>query len=127
MMELYLCDQNAQFAGGIYRDRDQNLHFLNGVVNLGCGQERVLVEPKDRPGHSVCSYVPMGDRIEFRGGWGNCHKVLASRMRIHNKGKIPLKIFFDTQPETWTIQPGEVKQLTKECCDGSSDKACEEG
>ena len=117
MIDLYLCDRNAQFAGGIYRDKDQKLHFLNGVVSLGFGQERVMVEPKGLPDITLCSYVPMGDRIEFRGGWGKIQKALASRMRIHNQGKIPLKIFFDTQPETWTIQPGEVRQLTQEGCD----------
>lgn len=126
MIELYLCNDHIQFDSGLYVDGHGRPHVLEAVLNLGHGHHHVAVMRKDRPFATVCTYIPMGDCIKLYSMFCQ-QQEYANRIVIHNVGTSPLKISFERYPEVWTIQPGEAKRLTRECCDDAAEKAYEEG
>ena len=120
MIELYLCNDHIQFDSGLYVDDHGSPHVLDAVVNLGRVHHNVAVVRKDRPFATVCTYIPMGDCIKLYSMFYHQQKY-ARRFVVHNIGTSPLKITFERNPESWTIQPGQARRLTKECCDGAGE------
>ena len=70
----------------------------------------------------ICKYLPTGACIELNSMIYH-QEEYASRIVVHNSGTSPLKVSFERHPEVWTIQPGEAKRLTRQNCDGSTEKA----
>ena len=118
LIELYLCDENWQFAAGFYYDSEKQPHPLVGSVHLGTFQDSVMVCLEENRGICTCRYFPMGTRIEFYNTlYGQ--QDYSRRILIHNTGETPLEIRFQHFRATWTILPGESKTITPFCADGA--------
>ena len=98
---------------------------LEDVVHLGLRNDFVQLERLDTPGVIQCKYFPKGDSVEFYTKLFG-HAEYASRFVVHNAGKSTLKIYFERNPEIWTIQPGETRRLTQGRSDGVMAMACGE-
>lgn len=121
LIELFLTTSGYQFAAGFYYDAQKQPHPLEQSVHLGMFQDSVLIRVKDdRFGRYVCRYFPLGSKITF---YDTLYKQqdYSVRMLIHNNGKIPLQIEFQGFKATWTIQPGEAKEIQPFCADGADD------
>lgn len=118
LIELYLCDENSQFAAGYYYDGEKQPHTLIGSVHLGTFQDSVMVCLAEEPGVCTCRFFPMGHTIEFYNTlYGQ--QDYSRRILIHNTGKSPLVIQFEGFQATWTIQTNESKMIMPFCADGA--------
>lgn len=126
LIELYLCDENWQFATGFYYDSEKKPHPLVGDLHLGTFQDSVMVCLEESRGICTCRYFPMGSVIEF-------YDTLYRQQEypypflIHNTGKTPLEIRFQRFKATWTILPGKAKTITPFCADGADEDEEEQG
>lgn len=110
LIELYLCDQNYQFAAGFYYDADKQPHQLKDSVHLGNFQDSVLIFESDNFSNCVCRYFPFGSTVEFYNTLYQ-QQDYSRRILIHNTGAIPLTIQFQGFKDTWTIQPGAFQMI----------------
>lgn len=118
LIELYLCDENSQFAAGYYYDDEKQPHTLIGSVHLGTFQDSVMVCLEEEPGICTCRFFPKGHTIEFYNTlYGQ--QDYSRRILVHNTGKSPLLIQFEGFRATWTILPGESKWIQPFCADGA--------
>ena len=118
LIELYLCDENWQFAAGFYYDSEKQPHPLVGSVHLGTFQDSVMVCLEENRGICTCRYFPMGSVVEFYDTFYR-QQDYSRRILIHNTGKTPLEIRFQHFRATWTILPGESRTITPFCADGT--------
>lgn len=109
LIELYLCEQNYQFAAGFYYDANKQPHQLKDSVHLGI-QDSVLIFQSDNFSNCVCRYFPFGSTVEF---YDTIYQQqdYSQRILIHNTGTIPLTIHFQGFKDTWTIQPGASQMI----------------
>ena len=111
LIELYLCDQNYQFAAGYYYDADKQPHPLTDSVHLGTFHDSVLIFQSDNFANCVCRYYPLGSTVEF---YDTIYQQqdYSRRILIHNTGSTPLTIRFQGFQASWIIQPGETEMIT---------------
>lgn len=111
LIELYLCDQNYQFAAGYYYDADKQPHQLKDSVHLGTFQDSVLISQSDNFSNCVCRYFPLGRTVEF---YDTIYQQqdYSRRLLIHNTGSTPLTIRFQGFQASWIIHAGESEMIT---------------
>jgi len=120
LIELTLCSRGTRFVRGVYHDPRGGRHRLRCEVHVGMFTDSCLIQVAEGPGMGVCAcrYFPREDGIEFYDTLYN-QQDYSTPMRIHNGGKLPLKVRFQYYDPVWTIPPGGSRDLVPYRAEGA--------
>ena len=119
LIELYLNNEEYNFAAGYYYDAEKKPHKLDRSIHVGTVVDSCLI---CFDGGIVCRYFPSMYGVVF---YNTIYKQqdYSRPILIHNVGQEPLRIQFEGFPAAWTILPGQEKTIRPYCEEGADEKA----
>lgn len=115
LIELYLNNEEYNFAAGYYYDAEKKPHKLDCSIHAGMVTDSCLICFEDG---IVCRYFPSASGVVF---YNTIYKQqdYSRPILIHNVGRDALRIRFEGFPAVWTILPGQEKTIRPYCKEGA--------
>ena len=118
LIELYLTDQEYNFAVGYYYDEEKKPHKLDCFIHVGMITDSCLIRFE---GGTVCRYFPGMDGVTF---YNTLYKQqdYSRPILIHNVGRDALRVKFENFNAVWTLLPGQQKTIQPYCREGADNE-----